>query len=108
MTCGPNDEAADSTSGLATASSLEARDSVDGDKKGPVSNEQPAAHPVAAGPAKVGEYSPKLDEVTADVDALAELASVAIARPQTTTRTTAIDNRKLNCRFIGFLQLIQS
>ena len=56
---------------MATDGSVEERDAVDGEKKGPVSKEQPeAAQPVAAAPTKVGEYFPKLDDVTALVEAL--------------------------------------
>lgn len=65
---GRSGEIADPASGLAAAEEADAaelreRDAVDGEKKGPVSREQPEAQPVAAGPAKVGEYFPKLDEV---------------------------------------------
>jgi hypothetical protein len=46
--------------GAATAGPLDEIDFVDGEKKGPVSNEQPLVQPVAAGPTNVGEFSPKL------------------------------------------------
>src|SRR5271163_3304453 len=64
-------------SGLAAAASFEEeeaeKDSVDGVWTGPVSKAQPReAQPVAAGPTKVGEYSPKLD-VALDVAFCAEV-----------------------------------
>lgn len=56
---------ADPVSGLAIADSVNEKDAVEGVKKGPVSKEQPAeVQPVAAGPTKVGENCPKLDDVT--------------------------------------------
>ena len=54
---------------------------MDGEKKGPVSKEQPEAQPVAAGPTKVGENSPKLDDVTALVGALVVFVTGAAAGP---------------------------
>ena len=44
-----------------------AYDAVDGEKNGPVSRSQPGlSHPVAAGPTKVGETVPRLDDVTVE------------------------------------------
>jgi len=62
---GPRGRTADSASGAATNGAatnepLDGIDFVDGEEKGPVSNEQPLAQPVAAGPTKVGVFSPKL------------------------------------------------
>jgi len=50
------------------AESTDEREAVDGEKNGPVSKEQPDAQPVAAGPAKVGGNSPKLDDLIVFVD----------------------------------------
>jgi hypothetical protein len=65
------DRRASGTSGSATGLSPEpgdadpVRSAEDGVAVGPVSREQPGdAQPVAAGPTKVGEYVPKLDDVT--------------------------------------------
>jgi hypothetical protein len=65
MAFGPCGKTADrargaATKGAATAGPPAGIDFVDGEKKGPVSNEQPLAQPVAAGPTNVGEFSPKL------------------------------------------------
>jgi hypothetical protein len=76
MAFGPRGKTADWASGLTasgfTAAAEAASDvvvvAVDGEKKGPVSNEQPLAQPVAAGPTNVGEDSPKLVEVTELLD----------------------------------------
>jgi hypothetical protein len=43
--------------------SLGGRDAVEAVGKGPWSNEQPEAQPVAAGPTKVGENVPRLEDV---------------------------------------------
>ena len=73
------------------------RPAVDGAGNGPVSREQPAvAQPVAAGPVKVGDEVPRLDEVTVLV-ALTVLVVVATradaAPPERTTSATGSDNR---------------
>jgi hypothetical protein len=73
------------------------RFAVEGEGNGPVSREQPAvAQPVAAGPVKVGDEVPKLDEVTVLV-ALIVLAVVATraeaAPPDRTTSATGSDSR---------------
>jgi len=72
---------------------------VDGEKNGPVSKEQPfAVQPVAAGPTKVGENSPKVEDVT--VGALAGFLAGAAAAPSATEKPlttiiskTAVENR---------------
>jgi hypothetical protein len=54
--------------------SFEERDATDGVGKGPVSKAQPGeAQPVAAEPTKVGENSPKLDDLTLHVLVCAEV-----------------------------------
>ncbi|MGA8458175.1 MAG: hypothetical protein WB800_22420, partial [Streptosporangiaceae bacterium] len=62
---------------------------------GPVSNEQPEAQPVAAGPVKVGETLPRLLDLTALV-VLTVLAAVATRAdavpPEATTSATGSDN----------------
>jgi hypothetical protein len=82
---------------LAIAGALEGRSAVDGEKNGPVSKEQPEAQPVAAGPTKVGEYSPNLDDVMA-------LVTGAAATPEAATSATAIhSSANLDWPHIGFL-----
>ena len=79
---------------------------MDGETKGPVSKEQPEPpQPVAAGPTKVGEYDPKLDDVMALVGALVVSVTGAVAAaPETTTRAAASDSSaSLDWRCIGFL-----
>jgi hypothetical protein len=59
-------ESADSTSGPPATVALDApfgSDAVEGVGKGPESSEQPEEQPVAAGPTKVGEKVPRLDDV---------------------------------------------
>ena len=67
-----------------------AKDAVDGETNGPVSRLHPLAQPVAAGPVKVGEKLPRLEEVTPEpcgfailADAPGEIAAnIAIGRPK--------------------------
>jgi hypothetical protein len=74
---------------------------MDGEKNGPVSKEQPfAVQPVAAGPTKVGENSPKVEDVTAPLGALAGFVAGAAAaasaseKPLTTiVSKTAVENQ---------------
>jgi hypothetical protein len=92
-----------------------ARGSVDGEKNGPESKEQPfAVQPVAAGPTKVGENSPKVEDVTAPLAALAGLVAGAAAAASATEKLTtiisktAVENRidrcfPLSLVIIGFL-----
>lgn len=55
---------------------------MDGAGNGPVSRAQPAeAQPVAAGPVKVGEDLPRLEDVTALVRALAAFVTGAAVAP---------------------------
>src|ERR1022692_766845 len=87
---GLRDGIADSVSGLAAVASLEATDAVDGEKKGPVSKEQPGTtQPVAAGPTKVGENCPKLVDVMALVGALDVSVSAVAASTEMTASATA-------------------
>ena len=69
---------------------------VDGEKNGPVSKEQPfAVQPVAAGPTKVGENSPKVEDVTVGFVAGAPAAAAsATEKPlMTNISKTAVENR---------------
>jgi hypothetical protein len=62
-----------------------ASDLVDGAGYGPASSEQPAVtQPVAAGPVKVGEWSPRLEDVTLLVAWV--VAAVAAVPPGAVTR----------------------
>jgi len=90
---------------LATAGSLEESGPVYGEKSGPVSKEQPEeAQPVAAGPTKVGEYCPKLDDVMAVVGPLVVVAAGAAAPPEATTSATAsVISANLCWRYIELL-----
>src|SRR5580704_14802541 len=85
--------AASASAALAAAVALAdptAKDAVDGETNGPVSRLQPLAQPVAAGPVKVGENVPRLEEVTLEpwgvailADAAGETAAnIAIGRPK--------------------------
>jgi hypothetical protein len=71
-------------------------------KNGPVSKEQPfESQPVAAGPAKVGANSPKLDDETLGVlvtGAAAVLLEIRRTPLTTITNTAAIANQ-LDLRF---------
>ena len=71
-------------------------DAVDGDEKGPESRSQPLAQPVAAGPTNVGEYVPKLDEVTAPGAALTALApeTAAADPPEASSHIPGTDRSK--------------
>jgi len=67
----------------AAAGAVEGLDAVEGEKKGPVSKEQPGLlQPVAAGPTNVGEKVPNDDEVTA-LDAPEVATPVATEVPVT-------------------------
>jgi hypothetical protein len=103
IACGPSVAAAASCfavaaffAAAAAAGDEAGRFAVEGEGNGPVSREQPAvAQPVAAGPVKVGDEVPKLDEVTMLV-ALTVLVAVATradaAPPDRTTSATGSDN----------------
>jgi hypothetical protein len=103
IACGPSVAAAASCFAVAAffaaaaAAGDEAdRPAVDGDGNGPVSREQPAvAQPLAAGPVKVGDEVPRLDEATVLV-VLTVLVVVATradaAPPDRTTSATGSDN----------------
>jgi hypothetical protein len=68
--------------------------SVDGEKNGPVSKEQPfAVQPVAAGPTKVGENSPKVEDVTVGFVAGAAAASATEKPLMTNISKTTVENR---------------
>jgi hypothetical protein len=79
--------------GPAAVPALRASDFADGLTIGPVSSEQPAAQPVAAGPAKVGLTVNSGAEVTPD--RVLAGAGAADARPGATARPTgsASDNK---------------
>jgi hypothetical protein len=68
---------------------VEESDAAEGERKGPVSREQPEEQPVAAGPTKVGEYSPKLDDLTSDVLVCAE---VCIGIASEANKVMAVNN----------------
>lgn len=92
MACGLRGEIADSVSGLATADSLREKGAVDGEKKGPVSKEQPEAQPAAAEPTKVGEYGPKLDDAMALAESLVVSVPAATAPAEATISASATDS----------------
>jgi len=99
--CGGSAAAADAASCFAVAAFFAAaaaaaaeddaaRDAVDGVRNGPVSKEQPAeAQPVAAGPANVGAFVPRLDDVTVLVALAARADAVP---PERTTSAAGSDN----------------
>src|ERR1700689_1620927 len=104
IACGPSFAAAASCfavaaffAAAAAAAGDEAKSpAVDGDGNGPVSREQPSvAQPVAAGPVKVGDEVPRLDEVTVLV-ALTVVVVVATradaAPPERTMSATGSDH----------------
>ena len=68
-------------------------DVIAGSANGPVISWQPAAQPVAAGPAKVGANVPRLDEVTAAarVARALTLEFAAADTPKVTSSVTTID-----------------
>jgi hypothetical protein len=72
---------------------LRANDAVDGLGNGPVVRSQPDAHPVAAGPAKVGAWLPRLETVTVDVT-LAGAAARARPAGRATRRPTSNSVRR--------------
>jgi hypothetical protein len=82
--------------GLATCvRTPRASDLVDGVGYGPDSSEQPAvAQPAAAGPVKVGEWSPRLEDVTLLV--VRVVAAVAAAPPGAVTRAIGKERSATN------------
>jgi hypothetical protein len=80
----------DWTSALATPSCSKAKDSVDGEKKGPVISEQPGElQPNAAGPTNVGLKLPRLVEVMPPLRPSSEAVGLAIAGPTATSAKAA-------------------
>jgi len=87
----------DWTSAPATPSWSKEKDSVDGEKKGPDSNEQPGElQPKAAGPTNVGLKLPKPVEVRPRVPPSREAVGLAIAgTAETSAKAAANSNAKI-------------
>ncbi len=66
-----------------------AKDAVDGVANGPVSRSHPLAQPVAAGPTKVGEKVPRLEEVT-ERPGVSRCWPTRLARPPRASRSVAL------------------
>jgi hypothetical protein len=87
----------DWTSAPTAPSWSKAKDSVDGEKKGPVINEQPGElQPNAAGPTNVGLKLPRVVEVMPPFPPSSEAVGLAIACPaETSMKATANSNGKI-------------
>ncbi|MBV9422407.1 MAG: hypothetical protein JOZ98_05835 [Solirubrobacterales bacterium] len=97
IACGPDNPAAGR--GLAAVVWVDdAEDAVDGVVMGPLSSEQPLAHPVATGPTNVGECWPRLDVVTRLGPAPAALPLVAA--PMAPSSATASVNCTIRPRMM--------
>jgi hypothetical protein len=81
-----------------------ANDAVDGDTNGPVSRLQPLAQPVAAGPTKVGEEVPRLEEVTLEPWGLAILADAPSETPANIAIGSPKPRRAADKRWMFFLR----
>ena len=75
-----------------------AKDAVDGETNGPVSRSHPLAQPVAAGPTKVGEKVPRLEEVTVEWRGFATLADAPGETAATIETGSPIPRRAANRR----------